>query len=1003
VVKNADARGTEAVKLSVKLLSGLTLIAFVAVAVVGLSHSASAAVDAKVYVTNKASTLTTEGSGKPSGRTTAATVYGTYASYASTGTTARDIVANSDRFIVTILDADLNTTSTVTSNQSDGNGYNVDHHPVDSEVSQVQGSGFMTAGDKVMIKLEDTKATPIIGAVGDISVVVAGTTRTVSGVSVESINFAGDGTNAAFVTIKVDFSTHLQDRKYDIVYPTSAIDVTTASVKSVVYTGDAAVVTLTETGRNTGRFEGEVLVSERTTALTVGSNGGSNASPAIIPAVAGPITIAYNDVATAGTATNTTRTATYNLDVTVPTATISSPTTASESQNRLPSFAGTVTDNGSGIDVSTFALHIDNTTDAANSSMIIAAGANRSSELPGTATLPTIIGKIASIDMSAKTDGVSSLPFSYTETVVLPNSGVTNPDHIVDFQVKAADLAGNFGYSDSDTTVGNFNSTGRHGAQPHTIKIDQIIPQISSVETGISWDTTIATPAEKADVNTSLVVRFDGKIKESSVAANDFQVTLSGAGGVFVPGTVTVKNSDVYLDIGSAIPSNNKPTVKIQGTVQDLAGNSTDAGSKVSLDKLSPVLTVVRSGGSGSGTGTEAADSLTAKNMTVTITSDEDLQSAPQVYVTDITSTGGPVSTVGNVNNGTFAVSAGGNKWTLVIAKGASADGSRAVKVTGTDTSSNAGSTGKDNVKAYVLDATLSAPVSTPANSGTTTQSNPFLTTDFSADKHSVTITSATLDKVDVTADVVASADSKTFFYQPTTALTNAEHTYVVKAIDAAGTKLDTTTKFTKKDRVSFVLELFAGWNSVSFPSDPVDTAIDSAMSNTGIAQVVAYDATTPSQPWRIASKVDGTFTSQTEPALSSIEAGPGYWVESSNFEDQTVSLSGPTSPGDARPGLTTIETGNGWNLVGVVDQSRSQTQKANKGATLTRPNAAGTGVAITNATYFNTVNNGRAYTFDTVTSKFREQISTDNVTIGSGIWVFISPQSNGQLPHIVP
>jgi hypothetical protein len=277
------------------------------------------------------------------------------------------------------------------------------------------------------------------------------------------------------------------------------------------------------------------------------------------------------------------------------------------------------------------------------------------------------------------------------------------------------------------------------------------------------------------------------------------------------------------------------------------------------------------------------------------------------------------------------------------------------------------------------------------------------LTTDFSADAHSVTITSATLDKVDVTADVIASADSKTFFYQPTTALTNEEHTYVVKAIDAAGTKLDTTTKFTKADRKSFVLELFAGWNSVSFPSDPVDGAIGSALSNTGITQVVSYDATTPSQPWRIASKVDGTFTSQTEPGLASIEAGPGYWIESANFEDQTVSLSGPTSPGDARPGLTTIETGNGWNLVGVVDQSRSQTQKANKGATLTRPNAAGTGVAITNATYFNTVNNGRAYTFDTVTSKFREQISTDNVTIGSGIWVFISPQSNGQLPHIVP
>ena len=1012
VGENADARGTEAVKLSVKLLSGLTLIAFVAVAVVGLSHSASAAVDAKVYVTNKASTLTTEGSGKPTGRTTAATVYGTYASYASTGTTARDIVADSDRFIVTVLDQDLNVTSTITSNQTSNAGYAVDRANLASnDVTQVSGSGFDSAGDKVQVTITDDKATPIIGAVSDIKVVSFASGNVMSGISVTSIDYAGDGVNAPLITLQVDFGSYAGGAAgptvfgvpVNIVYPTSAADVTTASVKSVVYTGAAAVVTLTETGRNTGRFEGEVLVSERTTALTEGSNGGSSDSPAIIPAIAGPITIAYNDVATSGTATNTTRTATYNLDVTVPTATITAPATAAESQSRLPTFTGAVTDNGSGIDVSTFALHIDNTTDPKNAAQIITGGASRSSVLPGTPALPTIIGKIASIDMSAKTDGVNSLPFSYTETVVLPNSGVTNPDHIVDFQAKVADLAGNFGYSDSDTAVGNFNGTGRHGAQPHTIKIDQIIPQISSVETGISWDTSIATPAEKADVNTSLVVRFDGKIKDSSVAASDFQVTLSGAGGVFVPGTVTVKDANVYIDIASAIPSNNTPTVKIQGTVQDLAGNSTDAGSKVALDKLSPVLTVVRSAGSGTGTGTEAADSLTKANMTVTVTSDEDLQSAPQIYVTDITSTGGPVSTVGNVNNGTFAVSAGGNKWTLVIAKGASSDGSRAIKVTGTDTSNNAGSTGKDTVKAYVLDATLSAPVSTPAGSGTTTQSNPFLTTDFSADAHSVTITSATLDTVDVTADVIASADSKTFFYQPTTALTNAEHTYVVKAIDAAGTKLDTTTKFTKSDRVSFVLELFAGWNSVSFPSDPVDTAIDSAMSNTGIAQVVAYDATTPSQPWRIASKVDGTFTSQTEPALSSITAGPGYWVESSNFEDQTVSLSGPTSPGDARPGLTTIPTGNGWNLVGVVDQSRSQTQKANKGAILTRPNASGSAVNVTNTSYFGGVNNGRAYTFDTVTSKFREQVGADTLNIGSGIWVFISPRDNGQLPHIVP
>jgi hypothetical protein len=324
--------------------------------------------------------------------------------------------------------------------------------------------------------------------------------------------------------------------------------------------------------------------------------------------------------------------------------------------------------------------------------------------------------------------------------------------------------------------------------------------------------------------------------------------------------------------------------------------------------------------------------------------------------------------------------------------------------VTGTDTSgTNTGTSGKNTVKAFVVDSVLSNPVSTPASAGTTTQANPFLTSDFSADKHSVTITSATLDAIDVTADVIASADSKTFFYQPTTALTNAAHKYVVKSVDAAGNKNERTITFTKSDRVSFVLELFAGWNSVSFPSDPLDTDVNSALSNSGIKQVVQYDATTPSQPWRIASKVGDTFTSQTEPALSSITAGPGYWVESSNFEDQTVSLSGPTSPGDARPGLTTIPTGNGWNLVGVVDQSRTQTQKANKGTTLTRPDAAGNDDQVTNTTYFDGVNTARAYTFDTVTSKFREQVGGDLMKIGSGIWVFISPQANGQLPHIVP
>jgi len=988
VGESSDARGTEAVKLSVKLLSGLTLMALIAVAVVGLSHSASAAADAKIYITNKASNLTNE-SPAPSGRTNASTVYGTYASAVTTGTAARDIVTDSDTFIVTVVDSDLNTTEIVTDSDGGGSYDNDSAAGTDADVLDVSGGsdGFSDIGDQFRIVLHDPTK-PIVGSTSDIKLIHDTTSQEITGLVVSEIFSAGDGaTNAGIITVNVTVTqTHTTGIR--VVYPTSAVNTTTAQVKSVVATS-GSVVTLTETGRNTGRFEGYVQVKERTNAFTQGANGGAVGSPATIAAVGGPVTVTYNDVATSGTAANVKRSVSGTLDTTVPSATISTPSTGSETQNRLPSFTGNVNDNQSGIDVSTFALYIDQTNDATNGTMVITA--------TDTSSAPTINGTAASIDTSGTSDGASTMAFSHTPSTAIPTAVSSNPDHVVDFQVRVADLAGNYGYSDSDASKGNIQNSGRHGNQPHTVKIDQVIPQISSASSGVGFDA--ATSDDKANVRDTIKVVFDGKVKDSSVSASDFKVTLSGSGGVFVPASVIVNGANVYLDLDSTIPSNNKPTVSLQGTIQDLAGNSTDAGSAVAADKLAPVVTVTRSGGTGTGTGPEAADALTSGNIVVTVSSDEDLQGPPAITVTDLVTT----PNVGNVNNGTLGVAQGGNVWKLTVSKGSSSSGNRAVKVVATDSAGNSATVGKDTEKAYTLDLGVATATSTPANGGSTTQSNPFITTDFSNDQVSLSVTSATLDGVDVTSSVIASASSKKFFFQPTSALTNAEHTYEIKVKDAAGNSSTVTTKFTKKDRTDFVIELFAGWNAISVPSNPLDNAVGSVFSNTGVKQVVAYDATTPAQPWRIASKVDGSFSSQTTPGLTSVNAGPGYWVETGDFEDQKVALEGPTGPGDARPGLTTIPTGNGWNLVGVVDQSRSQTQSANKNATLTRPNASGTPTNVTSSTYFNTVNNGRAYTFNTVASEFRTLVSSDTVTIGSGIWVFISPQENGKLPHIVP
>jgi hypothetical protein len=985
-----DARGTEAVKLSVKLLSGLTLIALVAVAVVGLSHSASAAVDGKVYVTNVASSLTNEVS-PPTGRTNASTVYGTYASSATTGTSARDIVTGSNQFIVTVVDADLNTTSAVTdSDGGPGAGYDfTSGGTTDLDVIVVNDSGaagYQQIGDQFRVILHDP-AKPIIGVASDISIIETGNSDVVTGLEVAEIFSAGDGTAAPIITVSV-IGVPAYTGNLRIVYPSSDVNTITASITSVVDT-TGSVVTLTETGRDTGRFEGYVQVNERTSTFTTGANNAStSSSPTTVAAIGGPITVKYVDAVTAGTAVDTPRTTSLAIDITPPTSTITSPSSGSESQNRLPSFTGNVTDNQSGLDKSTFELRIDRNDDAANAALVIAAGAVGSSI--GTQ------GTVASIDLSSISDGTSTFPYTYNEQTNLPTFA-GNPDHSVDFQARVADLAGNYGYSDSDTSTGG-ETTGRHGNQPHVIRIDQVIPQISSADSGTGLDTSVSPSVDKANVRDTIKVTFDGKLKDSSVSASDFQVTLSGAGGVFVPASVTVKDAVVYLDLDSTIPSDNKPTVKLQGTIQDLAGNSTDAGSTVANDKLAPVVTIVRSAGSGSGTGSEAGDSLTGDKITVTVSSDEDLQGPPAITVTDLVTT--PV--VGNVNSGTLGVAQGGNTWSLVVSKGSSASGNRAVKVVATDSSGNSATVGTDTDKAYTLDLAVAAATSTPSTS--TTQSNPFLTTDISGDQSTISVVSATLDDVDVSSSVIASADSKTFFFQPATALSNASHTYVVKVKDAAGNESTISNTFTKSDRTDFVVELFAGWNSVSLPSSPLDSDVNSVLSNAGVKQVVAYDATTPSQPWRIASKVgSAAYTSQTTPGLTNVTAGPGYWVETSNFEDQDVALEGPTGPGDARPGLTTIATGNGWNLVGVVDQSRSQTQSSHKGATLSRPDNTGAGVNVTSSTYFNTVNNGRAYTFDTVTSKFRELVGANAVTIGTGIWVFISPQDNGQLPHIVP
>ena len=1014
--ESSGARRTEAVKLSVKLLSGLTLVALIAVAVVGLSRSASAAADAQIYITNKASNLTTE-SPAPSGRTTATTVYGTYKDAAE-----RDIVTNSDRFIVTVVDPDLNLSPDVIANDSSdlagppaivGEGFEIlgtgVGRSISSDVIAVTNPGndaLDDVGDQFRIILDEFDE-PVVGSASDVKICQgAATSRAtcveVSGLSVSGIFAAGNGTSTygivnVNVTGAVSGLTTSSGAANDaglisVLYKTSAVETTTATVKSVVHP-DGESITLTETGRDTGRYEGEIWVKELGTGADQITVAGAVPGTVVqIPAVDGAITVTYNDQNTAGTAQNVKRHVSATLDTTSPTVTFSAPTTGSETQTRKPTFAGTVTDSNSGIDANSFTLWIDQRDNPNNDNVIatVTGAANT-----GMVIMPdgTNNGTNANVVLSA-VNGANSASFSHVPGSNIPTANTVGnlPNHIVDFQAQITDIAGNIGWSDADTST----TVGYLGNKPHTVKIDQQIPVIASSVTGKGYNSVDPT-TDLTNVRDTVKVIFDGNVKASSVSASDFKVTLSGSGAVFVPASIVVNGANVYLDIDSTIPSDNTPSVSIQGTIQDLAGNSTDAGSSSATDGISPVLTVTRSGGTGLGTGSEGPDSLTTGNMTITVTSDEDLTSAPTIKVQRLV-TGAALQTA-------TAIPQGGNVWKLVVAAGG--PGGHAVKVDASD-GTNTASFGDLTTKVYQVDTGI---VAAPNQTFGTTLTNPFITASYSGDDSSLTVTKATMDGVDVTSSVVASADKKIFFFQPTTALTNGEHKFIIKVKDAAGNEREDTFTVTKSSRTDFVIELFAGWNAISVPSNPIDNSIGSVFSNAGVKQVVAYDATSPAQPWRIASKVDGSFSSQTEPALTSINPGHGYWVETSDFENQKVALEGPTGPGDARPSLITIPTGNGWNLVGVVDQSRIQTQASSRGATLQRPDSTGADQSVDAEAYFNTVNAGRAYTFDTVDSEFRNVIlksvtggvTSDNMKIGSGVWVFISPQENGKLPHIVP
>ena len=474
-------------------------------------------------------------------------------------------------------------------------------------------------------------------------------------------------------------------------------------------------------------------------------------------------------------------------------------------------------------------------------------------------------------------------------------------------------------------------------------------------------------------------------------------------------------------------------------------------------DGILPVFTLTLSGGSGTGVGSESPSKLTEAGMKVSIASDEDINGAPSVavvcsnigwktvsgddevsrsltdYVNNRTgyaenksnesdTAGNNLprcgdSTNPNSFNNVSSLSRPGNNWVYEwrnIDAPAShlADGELTVVVWGRDRSSFDGHNdaicgdkdclnwGSTTAK-FVLDDRFNSPLKADGSGGSVQpaveskvkEPRPFVLLDFAGEATTVRVTEFKVDGVDVSGGLSSIGDNR-FLYWPD-ALSYGTHKVEFDARDAADNKPDgkTAFEFDVTARDPFVIDLSAGWNAISLPADPVDTALAAVFTDEAVDRVIGWNPLSASGPWSIATRVDGVWgTSANFAPLTDVVVRYGYWVHSNEFVKQSVDLKGPINrQTGGSPDPIGIITVPGWNFVGVVDQDGDQTEN-HFGKDLEDSED----VVVNAKSYMPGFR--QAYTWDAIANGYRVLGEDDAMEIGQGIWVFF-PDDNAIAP----
>ena len=570
------------------------------------------------------------------------------------------------------------------------------------------------------------------------------------------------------------------------------------------------------------------------------------------------------------------------------------------------------------------------------------------------------------------------------------------------------------GVADADNDTGQLGACGAIAKAKYEIlgsnliTVDSEEPELMSTETGIGYNS--GTKKDKVQKNSIKLTFTDLGSDASEAPGSGLDSSTVSPGAFSVSGnaveSVSAVGNKIYLTLADNLGSTEQPTVSVQsGVIKDKAGNAF-GGARIAkaADKLGPNLSLSKS-----------AD-LSNDEITVTITTDEQLNASPTVTINRATDKEGAVTDTNAVASSSVR-QAGALSYTYAQSVAPTTDngtgGEFTVHATGEDTGENPSSVGdkasSSSAKAFTfeLDKALNGgedPVvqvsdnkNVEIDDDSVEQVDPMIVTvdfsregkEYSRDSYrTVELTSAKLrvtftdgsfeDRTFNLTTEVSSPDSVKF----TIPLLNPKigsYRLTVQAIDSAGNVRTDGTGTTAENLISnwvvtkpspVDIALAPGWNLVSLPFQPANPAINSVIAANHPADIVmTFD--NASQVWLVSRRdaETGLFVGD----IPVMTASTAYFIRTENFQALRMLRPPIATAAAAPPPPPAITVVKGWNLVPVVS------------------NDIPTPKAIAADDYFGTLGGGsdagwlKALTFDTLVRTWTSVTPGETMVLGVG------------------